>query len=56
MLARRLFMTLEKSPFYNAGVYLVLNDCNYVTTIYALSDEDAITEFERLVDEMNKGE
>lgn len=43
-LARKLFMSLEKSTFYE-GVYLVLNDGNFVRNIYADSDEKAIEMF-----------
>lgn len=43
-LARKLFLSLEKSTFYE-GVYLVLNDGNFVRNIYADSDEEAIEKF-----------
>lgn len=43
-LARKLFMSLEKSTFCE-GVYLVLNDGNFVRNIYADSDEIAIEMF-----------
>ena len=46
-LARKLFWTLEKSSFYE-GVYLVLNDGNFVKNLYADSDEDAIRKFMNL--------
>ena len=43
-LARKLFLSLEKSTFYE-GVYLVLNDGNFVKNLYADSDEEAIAKF-----------
>lgn len=43
-LARKLFLSLEKSSFYE-GVYIVLNDENFVRNIYADSDEEAIEKF-----------
>ena len=43
-LARKLFVSLEKSAFYE-GVYLVLNDGNFIRNIYADSDEEAIEKF-----------
>ncbi|MCB8640003.1 MULTISPECIES: hypothetical protein [unclassified Holdemanella] len=43
-LARKLFLSLEKSSFYE-GVYIVLNDGNFVRNIYADSDEEAIEKF-----------
>lgn len=43
-LARKLFLSLEKSSFYE-GVYIVLNDGNFVKNLYADSDEEAIEKF-----------
>lgn len=43
-LASKLFLSLEKSIFYE-GVYLVLNDGNFVKNLYADSDEEAIEKF-----------
>lgn len=43
-LASKLFLSLEKSIFYE-GVYLVLNDGNFVKNLYADSDEQAIEKF-----------
>lgn len=44
-LARKLFVTLEKSPFHR-GLYLVLNDGNYLSEIWAESEAEAIEIFE----------
>lgn len=48
-LASKLFLSLEKSSFYE-GVYLVLNDGNFVKNLYANSDEEAIEKFMNLND------
>jgi len=44
-LARKCFYSLEKATFYGDGVYLVLNDGNYVCRLYADSDEEAVEKF-----------
>lgn len=45
ILARKIFVTLVKGYYPNE--YLVLNDCNYMATIYADSESAAIEKFEK---------